>query len=105
MTEVIKQAVEDMRRFTESRPSAKSGKQGRVETGQMLDAIAGRVQQEGDRIVGEFGFLDRQDLYFALQTSLGFRHQSGAFIEPTFAQRDAQRIAIEQLLRKLNSAL
>lgn len=106
MEEVIQQAVMDMKRFTETRPSANSGKSGRVDTGEMLNAIAGRVLNEGaDRIVGEFGFLDRQELYYALQTSLGFQHINGAFIDPTYAQRDAQVAAIERLLSKLGEPL
>lgn len=103
MERVVKQAVEDMRRFTETRPSAKSGRAGRVDTGEMLESIAGRTFNDGvDKIVGEFGFLSRKDLYFMLQTSTGFRHYiSSEFIEPTFAMRDAAVIAIQNLLAGL----
>lgn len=105
MGEVIAQAVYDMRRFTETRPSAKSGKQGRVDTAEMLASIAGETFWDGvDRIVGRFGFLDRQELYFSLQTNTGFTHYlSGEFIAPTLAMRDAYVAAIENLLGRMAS--
>jgi hypothetical protein len=103
MVEVINQAVEDMRRYTESRPSAKSGKAGRIETGAMLESIAGKTFMEGaDKVVGQFGFINRQELYFMLQTSTGFEHYgSGDFIEPTFAMRDAAVTAVQNLIQRL----
>jgi hypothetical protein len=101
MGEVIAQAVYDMRRFTETRPSANSGKQGRVDTGAMLESIAGETFWSGvDNIVGRFGFLNREELYFWLQTTSGFRH-GASFIEPTLAGRDAFVIAIDNLLKKM----
>lgn len=97
------EAVEDMKRFTASRPGLKTGKAGRVETAAMLEAIAERSFFEGvDRIVGEFGFLNRKDLYFMLQTSTGFTHYlSGDFIEPTFAMRDAATLAMQNLFNHI----
>jgi len=103
MAYVMTKAVEDMKRFTASRPSAKSGKAGRVDTAAMLEAIASKSFLEGaDQIIGEFGFVDRQELYFKLQTSTGFQHyRSGDFIEPTFAMRDAAALAVQGLLLRL----
>lgn len=105
--EVIRQAVEDMRRFTESRPSAKSGKAGRVESGEMLAAIGGDIFRYGmDRIVGQFGFTNQTELYYYLQTVSGFQHVwSGDFIEPTFAMRDAYVAAIQNLLSRMGNIL
>lgn len=103
MDEVIAQAIYDMRRFTETRPSAKSGKQGRVDTSAMLESIGGEVFWEGvDRLVGRFGFTDRQELYFMWQTTTGFHHYlSGEFIAPTFALRDAAVAAVQNLIAKM----
>jgi hypothetical protein len=105
MDEVIAQAVYDMKRFTETRPSAKSGKQGRIETSDMLNAIDGEVFWDSiDRLVGKFGFTDRQEMYFMWQTTTGFRHyKSGEFIEPTFALRDAAVAAIQNLIGRMGS--
>lgn len=104
MKEVIVQAVKDAQEFTETRGTEKSGKAGRVETHKMVESIAGRSYREGvTRIVGEFGFLNGPaELYMALQTSTGFQHWlSGDFIEPTFALRDAARIAIINLYEEM----
>lgn len=104
MRKVIEQAVEDAKRFTATRPSRKSGKQGRIETGKMVEQIIGRSYREGVRnVVGEFGFLNGPaELYMALQTSSGFTHwRSGEFIEPTFAFRDAARLAIQNLFEEM----
>lgn len=101
MNNVIDEAVADAKRFTATRPSAKSGKAGRVNSGDMMDAIVGRVwQNEREQIIGDLGFLNEQQFYYFLQTDTGFKHWlSGEFIEPTHALRDAARIAFEKLLR------
>lgn len=99
MNRVLAEAVEDYKRFTESRGTEKSGKSGRVETGAMRDAVSFRVQQLANgSIQGELGFLDGGPTYFFLQTDTGFTHYlSGEFIEPTFALVDAARIAAGKL--------
>jgi hypothetical protein len=100
MRDIVTQAVADAKRFTASRPGAQTGKSGRVETGAMLNAIAGDSWREGvANVVGEFGFTDESELYFALQTITGFRHWgAGEFIAPTFALIDAARIAFASML-------
>ena len=99
MGETIKSAIEDMKRFSMNSKSTR--------TGDLIASIDGEAFFAGmDVIVGRFGFLHRQDLYFALQTSSGFIHvPDGAFIEPSFAMRDAYIIAIETLLGKLKLIL
>lgn len=104
MEKVIKQAVQDAKDFTASRPGAKTGKAGRIESTKMMEQIIGRSYREGvGQVVGEFGFLNGPaELYMMLQTSTGFRHWlSGDFIEPTFALRDAARIAIINLYEEM----
>lgn len=101
LQKVIEQAVDDAKRFTSDRGTAKSGKAGRIETGLMVQSIVGRVVKDGmDKIVGEFGFLDRNELYFWLQTVNGFEH-GASFIEPTFAFRDAAVRALAVLGEEL----
>ena len=99
MASTIESAVEDMKRFTKDKKD--------IRTQDMINSIDGETFFWGmDVIVGRFGFLNRQELYFALQTSSGFIHvPDGAFIEPSFAMRDAYLIAIETLLGKLNTIL
>lgn len=99
MQKVMSEAVEDYRRFTSSRGTASSGKAGRIDTGAMLNAVTYRVNQVAGEIVGEFGFINEQELYYFLQTDTGFRHWiSNEFIEPTFALRDAAAIAFAKLI-------
>ena len=99
MEDTIKAAVVDMKRFTMNKKS--------VRTQDLINSIDGEAFYAGmDIIVGRFGFLNRQELYFALQTDTGFIHvPDGAFIEPSFAMRDAYLIAIETLLAKLKVIL
>lgn len=99
MEDTIKAAVNDMKKFTMNKKS--------VRTQDLINSIDGEAFFLGmDVIVGRFGFLNRQDLYFALQTSTGFIHvPDGKFIEPSFAMRDAYLIAIETLLHKLKVIL
>jgi len=101
MEQVMREAVEDYRKFTSSRPSAKSGKEGRIDTGAMLDAVTYRVEQVENEIVGEFGFLNAPEFYMFLQTDTGFvHHLSGEFIEPTYAMRDSAIEAVRKLAER-----
>ena len=97
MAGTIEAAVGDMKRFSLNSKSTR--------TGDLINSIDGEAFFVGmDVIVGRFGFLNRQELYFALQTDTGFIHvPDGAFIEPSFAMRDAYLIAIETLLAKLKN--
>lgn len=102
---VLEEAVENAKRFTAQRPSAKSGKAGRVDTEAMINAITSVYRFEVDKIVGEFGFMNQAQLYYVLQTQTGFTHWlSGEFIEPTFAIRDATIIAENRLRDELKKA-
>jgi hypothetical protein len=75
--------------LTRSRPSARSGKEGRVETGKMADSFKARVvTSTPERIVTEFGSLDNVEKYFVYQTETGFTFFDGVWVEPTYAMRD-----------------
>lgn len=103
MEVVIQAAVLNAKEFTASRPSAKSGKAGRVDTNDMIDAIKGDIKAGADEVLGRFGFIEAQELYFKLQTVTGFMH--GDFIEPTNALRDAKDIAISDLHAAIRAAV
>lgn len=66
-----------------TRGTAKSGKRGRIETGDMLQSVDSRVVGGGDNIVGAFGWLDQNPDY-ALYQEYGTE-----FIEPMLALTDA----------------
>jgi len=98
LDQVLSEAVEDYQTFTAQRGTAKSGKAGRVASGDMYDAVSYRVWQEDGSVRGEIGFLEEKRFYYFPQTSEGFTHvASGEFIEPTFALRDAVIIASDKL--------
>ena len=87
---VAKEGEELTREFTNTRGTRTSKGPGRVDTGEMVNAITSGVDSEGpDHIRTYFGWNDAQD-YFAYQTSTGFVHwMTGEYIEPTYALRDA----------------
>lgn len=103
MTLVIAEAVEHAKQFTNDRGTGYNGHAGRVDTGAMINAIGGKVFQDGvSLIIGQFGFTTERELYFALQTVTGFKHWiSGEFIEPTYAFRDSLILAVQQLIEGL----
>ena len=86
--------AEEMRRKTD-----------RIDTGLMLGSIESDVQAAADEVVARFGYLDRQELYFRLQTVTGFTTRDGRFIEPTFALRDAYEYAKNYAERLLGDGL
>lgn len=88
---VIATGAQDARDYTLTRPSAKSGKTGRVETGLMADSFSSQMESTGPNVIrGVYGFLDVEPEYFVLQTETGFMHsRSGQYIAPTLAMKDA----------------
>lgn len=89
----------------QTRGTAKSGKQGRIETGRMLNAVTSRVEKDTDtEIEAAFGWLDDRENYFALQER-GFTHVSGVTVEGMFALSDAGEEVARQITRKIGSAV
>jgi hypothetical protein len=77
--------------YTASRPGATTGKAGRVDTGEMIEAIRSKpVSFSLDLIEVQYGFVNEAEEYFGMQTVTGFSHnRSGDYIAPTFALRDS----------------
>lgn len=103
---VVENAVQNAREFTaeRGRPSSRFG--GRIETSAMISALKGKVEEEAKRITGEFGFIGEIQDYYIYQTVTGFTHYlSSAYIEPTFAIRDAGLIATDDMLAAIRSAI
>lgn len=89
----------------ENRGTAKSGKQGRIETGRMRDAVSSRVDKDTDtEIEASFGWLDDRATYFGLQER-GFTHVSGVNVEGMFALSDAADQVSREIERKLGRAV
>lgn len=77
----------------------------RVDTGLMIGSISSRVESTADEVIAKFGYLDKQEFYFKLQTVTGFATRDGRFIEPTFALRDAYEYAKNYAERLLGDGL
>lgn len=106
MAQIIANAVKNAKAMTaeRGRPSSASG--GRIETGAMIDAIQGDIRATAKQIIGKFGFIDKQADYFLYQTVTGFTHWlSAEFIEPTFAIRDAELIAVQEVGAAISAAI
>ena len=89
--------------LTRTRPSPRSGKRGRVESGRMAESFDSRVVEVSPtKIVTEFGSLEDTQKYFVFQTETGFTFFDGTWVEPTYAMRDATEHAktlVEQWVR------
>ena len=77
----------------------------RVDTGLMIGSISSRVESTADEVIAKFGYLDKTEFYFKLQTVTGFATRDGRFIEPTFALRDAYEYAKNYAERLLGDGL
>lgn len=118
MQVIIDQCVEDVKRFISTRPRPTSKYGGRIDTGELLKSISGRVRWDGDVLMGEIYHNDGGANYYILQIGGevgggdsdynpgGFRHYpDGAWIESSFAARDAALIAIDSLMAELEKSL
>jgi hypothetical protein len=77
----------------------------RVDTGLMIGSISSRVESTADEVIAKFGYLDKTEFYFKLQTVTGFTTRDGRFIGPTFALRDAYEYAKNYAERLLGDGL
>lgn len=103
MDEAIEEAQRAVENFIATRGTPKSGKQGRVDTGRMLDSVTSTTENSGDVFYGGVGWSDFQ-LYFALQEE-GFTHLGGSQVPAMNAFMDAYPLLREDLLRKLSEKL
>ena len=85
--------------------TARSGKEGRVDTWRMFDAIESQVTlSDRGRVTGRFGWLrDRAD-YFTLQEG-GFNHTSGVNVPGMEAIKQAQEHSQEVFEAELRKAM
>ena len=79
------------------------GKTGRIDSGNMLDAVSYELREEGDVIVGEWGWITQEAKYFLTQENGGPNTFTGGEIEPMNAMRDSVLPAHEAMLRKFGS--
>lgn len=77
----------------ETRGTIKSGKRGRVETGEMRDSVqSDTVKQGPDVMIGRFGWLEKKPFYAE------FQEDGTKYIEPMYALSDAaEEVKIDYL--------
>lgn len=107
---VLEQAMEDgaesMRHHIRTRGTAKSGKQGRIETGAMLEDVKSRVYPgtKKGNVVGRFGWIDNREDYYGYQEG-GFEHVNGGSVEGMYAMVDAAELAFTEFQRGMNEVI
>ena len=91
--------------YIETRGTAKSGKQGRIETGEMLKKVSGKVSDVTPiSATAEFGWLEGSPEYARYQEE-GFAHRNGVDVEGMYALTDAGHEVIEDVKDNLRSRL
>lgn len=96
----MKEGEELTQTFIATRGTSGTGKQGRVDTGKMLDSVGSDAKiLNSDEAEGRFGWLNEQPFYAEFQEA-GTR-----FIEPMYALSDAADIVAQELEAKLGDAI
>lgn len=91
--------------FIETRGTAKSGKRGRIETGEMRDSVkSGTVKKGRNHHQAEFGWMSHSPSWAKYQEQ-GFTHVGGSPVEGMFALGDAGDLAVKEAQRKLKEEL
>lgn len=93
----MKDGEEITQTFIATRGTAKSGKQGRVDTGKMLESVDSETSLTGrDEAEGRFGWLKKKPFYAE------FQEAGTQYIEPMYALTDAAAIVIDELVKDIN---
>jgi len=96
----MKEGEEVTQTFIATRGTPGTGKQGRIDTGLMLDSVDSEAESKGaDEAIGRFGWLDKKPFYAEFQEA-GTR-----YIPPMFALQDAGEIIKKQLVKDISDAV
>lgn len=100
LDESMKEGEEITQTFIATRGTSGTGKQGRVDTGKMLDSVGSEAKLlNKDEAEGRFGWLNEQPFYAK------FQEPGTQYIEPMYALSDAAEITIQELDRKIGDAI
>lgn len=100
LDESMKEGEETTQTFIATRGTSGTGKQGRVDTGKMLDSVGSEAKLLNDsEAEGRFGWLDEDPSYAKYQEA------GTEFIPPMLALSDAAEITIQELRKKLGDAI
>jgi len=93
----MKDGEEITRTFIATRGTEKSGKQGRVDTGKMLESVDSETKLESrDEAVGRFGWTDKTPFYAKYQ------EPGTKYIAPMYALTDAAEIVLDELIKDIS---
>ena len=94
MEKAIQVGAESVQQVVDTSGTTKSGKAGRIVTGDMRKEVDSRITQASSTMVeGEYGWLEQTPFYATLQDA-GFRHWiSGELVEGMFALQQSSDIA------------
>lgn len=94
-----------MKEYIATRGTAKSGKQGRIDTRAMYNAVGNRILGRGGSQQVRFGWVSgtRKD-YFAYQET-GFEHKGGVTVEGMYALSDAADKVLRDLEKNLRGVM
>lgn len=104
MDEVMQEAAAKMRDFISTRGLPNSAGDGRILTGNMLDAVDSKMMVDGTMIEGTFGWLEGGEVYFLAQEE-GAVLWNGGVIAPMLALYDAGQWAIQEFINRLAAVL
>lgn len=100
LDESMKEGAETTQTFIATRGTSGTGKQGRVDTGKMLDSVSSDAKLlNKDEAEGRFGWIGEEPFYARYQ-ELGTQ-----YIEPMNALSDAAEITVQELRAKLGDAI
>lgn len=84
--------------FIATRGTEGTGKQGRVDTGNMLESVDSDTKLEGpDEAIGRFGWLEKKPFYAKYQ------EPGTKYIAPMYALSDAAEIVKDELIRDISN--
>lgn len=92
----MKEGEEITQTFIATRGTEGTGKQGRVDTGKMLESVDSETNLKGsDEAEGRFGWLGKKPFYAE------FQEPGTKYIAPMYALTDAADIVVDELIRDL----
>lgn len=96
LQDAMKEGEEITQTFIATRGTSGTGKQGRIDTGAMLDAVDSETRLENkDEAIGRFGWLEKKPFYAEYQEA------GTKYIAPMYALSDAAEIVRDELLKDI----
>lgn len=105
MDRTVKTGADLMEAYINTRGTVKSGKRGRVETGNMVSKVDYEVFKQGTTLIGRWGWLEHWEKYFLYQEN-GFRNAwTREDVAPMHALFDSFLRQREEFLSELGKRL